>query len=174
MGAAVIPMPIISVNLSPDNTVLPTSLFAGPAPSSSAIAFEVPDTRTVIYITLRPDRPIGKIDMGQVLVHAMLDLRETIKQNGNDGWLPDDNWSWFETSWNCLLTADRNLVPGPGGPQHLTYGILHSALVGLWGAMYSKGRYFACDFEIKDAQWGTVGSGKMDSWDELVGSLTTS
>ena len=155
-------MPVISVNPSPDNTVLPTSLFAGPAPSSSAIPFEVPDTQTVIYITLRPDRPIGKVDMGQVLIHAMIDLRETIKQNGNDGWLPNDNWSWFETSWNCLLTADRNLVPGPGGPQHLTYGVLHSALVGLWGAMYSKGRYFACDFEIEDAQWGIVGSGSME------------
>lgn len=175
IGAVAVSMPAISVNPSPDNTAVPASFFAGPTPSSSAIPFKVPDTQTVIYITLHPELPLPKIDMGQVLVHAMLDLREIIKLNGKDGWLPKDDWSYFEAEWNCLLTADRNLIPAPDGrEQHLTYGILHSALVGLWGAMYSQGRYFACDFEIQDAQWGVVGSGRMAPWEPVAGNLTTS
>lgn len=168
-------MPVISVNPAPDNTAVPASFFAGPKPSSSAIRVEVPDTQTVIYITLRPDSPIAKTDMAQVLLHAMSDLDQISTQNGGNGWLPGDDWSWFEQSWNCLLTAERNLIPGPAGrPQRLTYGILHSALVGLWTAMYSQGRYFACDFEIEDARWGVVGSGSMDSWGKGAGDLTTS
>lgn len=175
ISAAAAPMPVISVNPLPDNTAVPASFFAGPTPSSSAIPFEVPDTETVIYITVDPDRPIAKLDMGQVLLHALSELRETINENGEDGWLPEDDWSWFAETWNCLLTAERNLIPGPGGrAQHLTYGVLHNALVGLWGAMYSHGRYFACDFEIEDAQWGIVGSGSMNSWNKSEGNLTTS
>ena len=167
-------MPVISINASPDETAVPASFFAGPTSSSSAIPFEVPDTQTVIYITLRPDRPIAKFDMGQVLVHAMSDLREAISQNGEDDWLPIDEWSWFDQRWVCLLTAERNLIPGPGGrPQHLTYGTLHSALVGLWGAMYSKGKYLACDFAISDGQWGIVGSGSMSPWNSSAEDLTT-
>lgn len=107
--------------------------------------------------------------MGQVLLHAMSQLRDSINRNGENDWLPQDDWSWFEQGWDLVLTADRNLIPGPGGrQQHLTYGTLHSALVGLWGEMYSKGRYFGCEFEIQDARWGVVGSGRMDSWGMLA------
>lgn len=172
IGAAAVPMPVISVNASPDETAVPASFFAGPASSSSATPFEVPDTQVVIYVTVRPDRPIAKLDMGQTLVQAMAELLESINHNGEDDWLPTDYWSWFDQRWDCLLTAERNLIPGPGGrPQYLTYGTLHSALVGLWGAMYSKGRYFACDFEIQDGQWGIVGSGSISPW---AGTLASS
>ncbi len=163
-------MPVISVNPSPDNPAIPASFFAAPAPNSAgAIPISVPNTQTTLYITLRPDRPIAKVDMGPVLVHAMAELRDAIRQNGEDGWVPTDDWSWFEEGWDCLLTADRNLIPAPGGrPQRLTYGVLNDALVGLWMEMYAQGRYFACDFEIRDARWGVVGGGRMDFWDGLV------
>lgn len=175
IAAAAVPMPVISVNPSADNTVVPATFFAGPAPGSSAIPVNIPGAQTVIYITLRPDRPIAKTDMGQALLHAMSDLSQSIKKNGEDGRLPEDDWSWFAQGWDCLLTADRNLILGPGGRrQHLTYGNLHAALVGLWTAVYSEGRYFACEFGIEDARWGVVGSGSMDSWGRLAGSPTTS
>ena len=158
-------MPVVSVNPLPDITNISASFFARPVPGEGAIPFEVPDTQTVLYITLRADRPIPKLDMGQALVHAMSDMRKTIDQNGVDDWLPTDDWSWSNERWNCFFIADRNLIPGPAGDaQHLTYGLLHNALVGLYGAMYSHGMYIACDFEIKDAQWGIVGSGSMNTW----------
>lgn len=95
----------------------------------------------------------------------MADLSETIKQNGEDNWLLNDDWSWFKQGWDCLLAADRNLIPGPGGRrQHVTYEILHGALVGLRGAMYSKGRYyFACDFEIQRREVGHCGEWEHES-----------
>ena len=54
---------------------------------------------------------------------------------------------------------------GPKGlPQHLTYGILHDTMVGLWGALFSKGVYHGTRFEILDSQWGFVGSGSIAPW----------
>lgn len=46
----------------------------------------------------------------------------------------------------------------------MTYGILHSTMAGLWGALYSKGNYFRADFEIWDGAWGWVGSGNIVPW----------
>lgn len=162
-------MPLVSVIPSPPNPAVPASFFAPPPPSSTAIPVPVPNTQTVLYLTLRPSEPIPKLDMGQTLLHAIAALRDTIEHNdGQDEWLPTDDWSWSGQGWDCLLTADRNTILAPGGRvQRLTYGILHSALVGLWGEMYDKGRYFACEFEIQDARWGVVGSGRMSPWRSL-------
>jgi len=85
--------------------------------------------------------------------------------DGKDHWIPTDEWSYVRQKWDCIVICDANTFPGPSGKkQHLTYGILHSTMAGLWGALISKGNYFGADFDIHDGDWGKVGSGTITPW----------
>ena len=100
--------------------------------------------------------------MGQTLLDALSSLGNSIKQHGENAWLPTDDWSWYEPERNCVLTAERNQIV-ENGPlaQRLTYGALNEALVAVWGAMYKAGNFYECEFEMRDPRWGVVGAGSM-------------
>jgi cytochrome c biogenesis protein ResB len=103
--------------------------------------------------------------MGQVLAEAISELNTLITKPHKDGWLPTNDWTYVRQKWGCIVTVERNEVAGRKGlPQHLTYGILHSAMVGLWGGLFSKGVYRGAKFVIVDGKWGFVGSGSIAPW----------
>ena len=103
--------------------------------------------------------------MGQILLHALRDLRLDLRKG--DGWIPFNEWTYIEQPYDCLVTASANSKPGTGGrKQHITWGMMNSAVLGLWQTMYTGSRFCGCDFEIEVEELGVVGVGSMVAWSE--------
>jgi len=155
---------VISVAASPINNI-PASLYDLPKPTSTGVRFDVAGTDTMLYLYSNPEQPIDKLSMGQVLAEAMSELQILTTKPNTDGWLPTSDWTYVRQEWHCIVTVKRNVFQGPTGlPQHLTYGILHSTMAGLWGALFSKGTYIGAKFEIRHREWGFVGAGSIAPW----------
>ena len=173
-AVATVPMLLVSANptAAAQNSYL--SAASAPEPSSSAIKYAVLNTNTILYLTFKPQEPIDKLSMGQSLAQAMADLRQQMRLP-KDQWLPYDEWTYIEDKWSCLITAESSSMPGPMGvKQHLTYGILHSAVAGLWQVMYVEGRFYEVDFAIENAPWGIMGFGTMKQWNAAPGGIASS
>lgn len=81
---------------------------------------------------------------------------DIVIRSSGDGWLPllDDPFVFDENLGVRFLAASTK-------GEHLTWGILGSALQGLQECVIYNGWYQLAEIQIFDAPWGHVGNGKL-------------
>lgn len=94
--------------------------------------------------------------MNSTISAARQHIDQTWKAHGHDGWLPatlDPFKYTIDLGVTVFASSSEN--------QHLTWGILDSALRGLEDCLIRNALYQNAMFRIFDSDWGQVGDGSV-------------
>ncbi|MCJ1456762.1 hypothetical protein MMC28_007127 [Mycoblastus sanguinarius] len=119
--------------------------------------YKVPGTETTIHVRFYQGRDLNITLLGGYIVLVQDELTAYLASHP-DGWLRYEDEPYLKTAKGFYMVAKSWLIDGPQGPQHLTYGILLSALMGLFDVCYYGEKPHASYTHIQDSNWGTVGT----------------
>ncbi|KAL8723885.1 MAG: hypothetical protein Q9181_007105 [Wetmoreana brouardii] len=146
------------------DTLTTTTGFAREAralpPPPYNLVYHVPNTRTIVYAKIET-QPIDVKVIGGTIQLAQNAVKEMIRTSG-DGWLPDTLDPYIvDGDLGCYVYAESDgKMPPPGKRrQHLTWGILSSALTGLYRFSITYGYAQEMHWSVLDSRWGIVGVG---------------
>ena len=139
-----------------------TSLPKSNASNSDLAICHVRQTRTVLIIRLLDNHRLDPTPMSLTIDAAKSYVKRTIDVRG-DGWLPPSK-DPFQFDINVGVSLAASSAPH----QHLTWGILGSALRGLQECLLQNGWYKEAHFQIFDSDWGHVGDGTLTSYRRTI------
>ena len=126
--------------------------------NSDPIICHVGNTRTILIIRLLDIHPLEPIAMRLTLEAAKAYADRKIKVEG-DGWLPHSK-DPFRFDIDIGISVAARSRPD----QHLTWGILSSAIRGLQECLFPNDWYEEGNFQIYDSDWGHVGDGRLTGY----------
>lgn len=125
----------------------------------SSIIYHVPRTTVVVYVDLQ-NYPIERGLLVNTIHAASTTVRQHIAEHGDGRVL--DGHIVIHPYPQCFLYAQSNPVPGPQGRmRHLTWGVLGSAIDGLFYALILRRNFRAATWRVSTIDLGMVGLGTL-------------
>lgn len=125
----------------------------------SSIIYHVPRTRVVVYVDLE-NYPIDRGVLMNTIHAASTVVRQHIAEHG-DGRLAEGHVV-IHPYPQCFLYAQSNPYPGPHERmRHLTWGVLGSAIDGLFYALILRRNFRAATWRVATIDLGVVGLGTL-------------
>lgn len=131
--------------------------------SDYVIDHRIEGTTISLTVNIRSGMPIQPADMVRTLIQTQLRLRTYIRTHyraEEDMLLPGDNpYVSDERFTGCYLGVSTWPMEGR---KRLTYGMLNSALTGIFDVLYRKERFVGAEFFVVDDELGRVGIGMVN------------